>query len=264
MELADREWRLIREERRSGTMNMALDEVAAETAANDGPRTLRVYRWTPSTLSLGYHQPAETVDWAHCEDHDVAVVRRPTGGGGIYHDAFGDISYSIVAPADDLPSDLTAAYELLLEPVLEAFERMGVRARIAETAEPALHEPMCYLREIDPAHDVVVAGRKISGNAQYRQREAVIQHGSLTFAKRAETHLRCFTRPGLEPRQFDDRVTAVREHADIDRPAAVGALETTFADWVDAEDGTWTDPELERGASIAAEKYATADWTRRR
>ncbi|MFB6255241.1 MAG: lipoate--protein ligase family protein, partial [Haloplanus sp.] len=41
--LADREWRLIREEAWSGPMNMALDEIAAETAAAGGPRTLRVY-----------------------------------------------------------------------------------------------------------------------------------------------------------------------------------------------------------------------------
>ena len=53
-DIFDREWRLVREEKRSGPMNMALDEVAAETAARGGPRTLRVYQWDPATLSLGY------------------------------------------------------------------------------------------------------------------------------------------------------------------------------------------------------------------
>ena len=61
-DLADREWRLIREEAWDGPMNMALDEVAAETAAAGGLRTLRVYQWEPSTLSLGYHQDPATID----------------------------------------------------------------------------------------------------------------------------------------------------------------------------------------------------------
>ncbi|MFB6177427.1 MAG: lipoate--protein ligase family protein, partial [Halobaculum sp.] len=46
--LADREWRVIREDTRRGPMQMALDEVAAETAADGGPRTVRLYRWEPS------------------------------------------------------------------------------------------------------------------------------------------------------------------------------------------------------------------------
>ena len=79
--LADRKWRLIREEARPGPLCMALDAVAAETAAAGGPRTVRVYRWSPATLSLGYRTDAAVVDWAFCEREGIDVVRRPTGGG---------------------------------------------------------------------------------------------------------------------------------------------------------------------------------------
>ena len=74
--LADREWRLIAEDVRGGAMNMALDEIAAETAAAGGPRTLRVYRWVLSTLSLGYQQGLETIDWRYCKREEVDVTRR--------------------------------------------------------------------------------------------------------------------------------------------------------------------------------------------
>jgi lipoate-protein ligase A len=131
-DLADREWRLVREEARPGPMQMALDEVAARTAAEGGPRTVRVYRWEPSTLSLGYRQEPGTVDWAFCADHAIDVTRRPTGGGGIYHDAVGDISYTIAVPADEVPGELLDCYELLCSPVLAAFERMGVDATFAD------------------------------------------------------------------------------------------------------------------------------------
>jgi lipoate-protein ligase A len=262
MALADREWRLIAEETREGARNMALDEVAAETAAGGGPRTLRVYRWEPGTLSLGYHQSADTVDWSYCEREGIPVVRRPTGGGGIYHDAVGDVSYSIVVPAADVPGDLMASYELLLEPVLDALDRMGVPAVVAgERADP-IHEPSCYLREVHPAHDVVVGGRKISGTAQHRTRDAVVQHGSITFARKADRHLGCFA-DAPDPTTFAERVTSVRDHAEIDRSEAVACLESALAEWAGADSGDWTAGELERAGEIASEQFDSEAWTRR-
>jgi lipoate-protein ligase A len=266
--LADREWRLIREESWSGPMNMALDEIAAETAAAGGPRTLRVYRWEPSTLSLGYHQDPTTVDWEHCEREGVGVTRRPTGGGGIYHDAHGDISYTVVAPADELPGDLVESYHQLCTPILDAFDRMGVPARFAETERPARHQPACYLRELHPAHDVVVTSegteRKVSGNAQHRRADAVVQHGSLTYALRPARHLAVFAdADDVTPAAFRERVTGIADHADIGRETAVERLEAALGDWADAEAGTWTADELARARDRAAEKYATDEWTRR-
>ena len=260
--LADREWRLIPEEPRPGPMQMALDEVAAATAAAGGPRTVRVYRWQPSTLSLGYGQDPATVDWGFCEAEGVDVTRRQTGGGAIYHDERGDVSYSIIAPAAELPGDLLSSYERLCRPVLDAFERMGVDARFAESEAPGVHDPACYLRPLEPAHDVVAGdGRKISGNAQYRQREAVIQHGSLTYQRLTGTHLDCFV-ADLDPAAFRDRVTSIREQAGIGRSAAVAILEEALGDWADAEEGCWRDDELSRARDLAAAKYAGEDWIR--
>ncbi|WP_302082545.1 lipoate--protein ligase family protein [Salinibaculum rarum] len=260
-EVADREWRLVRETPRPGPLNMALDEIAAETAADDGVRTVRVYSWEPSTLSLGYHQDPETIDWEFCEREGITVTRRPTGGGAIYHDAVGDISYSIVAPADELPGNLMDSYELLCQPLIEAFDRMGVDAYFAEDERPAIHEPACYLRELHPAHDVLAGdGRKISGNAQYRQRDAVIQHGSITFARTPDRHLEAFADPP-DSDTFRERVTSVREQAGIDRAEAVETLETILGEWCSAHEGTFAEEELDRANARAEQKYANEDWT---
>jgi lipoate-protein ligase A len=261
--LADREWRLIPEASRPGPVNMALDEVAAETVAAGGPRTVRVYRWDPSTLSLGYGQDPETIDWAYCERAGVEVTRRPTGGGAIYHDNYGDISYSIVAPTAELPGPLLACYEQLCEPVFEGLRRMGLEADFADDEAPAIYEPACYLRPLHPAHDVVAAdGRKLSGNAQYRQRDAVVQHGSITYERLASRHCEVFDE-SLDPDTFADRVTSIREQSAIDRPAAVDALESALADWAKAAEGAWTDAELDRARELAAAKYEDDGWIRR-
>lgn len=264
MDPTDREVRLVREERRPGAIQMALDEIAASTVANGGPWTVRVYTWEPSTLSLGYHQEPETVDWEALDRANVDVTRRQTGGGGIYHDAFGDLSYSIVVPASAVPGDLLESYDRLLSPVFAAFDRMGVPASYVDAERPARYEPACYLRELHPAHDVVVDGRKISGNAQYRTREAVIQHGSLSFETDPERHLRVFSDPDADESGFRERVTSIRETGDVDRAGAVAALESSLADWADAEVGDWTDDELEDARRLAREKYDTEAWNRRR
>ncbi|MFB6102115.1 MAG: biotin/lipoate A/B protein ligase family protein [Haloplanus sp.] len=261
-------WRLIREEGWSGPMNMALDEIAAETVADGGPRTLRVYRWEPSTLSLGYHQNPDTVDWDYCDREGIGVTRRPTGGGGIYHDTHGDISYTIVAPADEFPGDLVESYHQLCVPILDAFERMGVPATFAEEERPAVYPPACYLRELHAAHDVVVAAddgaRKVSGNAQHRRTDAVVQHGSLTYAVRPERHLSVFADPGVDAAAFRERVTGIEDHADVSRSDAVAAVEDALREWAAATAGDWTDDELARARERAEEKYASDEWTTRR
>lgn len=264
--LADREWRLIREEAWDGPMNMALDEVAAETAAAGGPRTLRVYQWEPSTLSLGYNQDPETVDWEYCDREGITVTRRQTGGGGIYHDRHGDISYSIVAPAAELPGNLMDCYERLCTPIMDAFADMDVPATFADEERPAVYQPACYLRALHPAHDVVSAtdGRKLSGNAQYRRRDSVIQHGSLTYAGRPARHLAVFSGHDVTVDAFEDRVGSIEDYADRSRTEAVDSLTDALAAWADADDGGWTDKELASARDRAERKYAAESWTRNR
>jgi len=278
------DWRLIHEEARPGPLQMALDEVAAETAAAGGPATLRTYRWEPSCLTLGRHQDPETVDWACCEREGIDVTRRQTGGGGIYHDARADVAYSIAVPAESVPGELLDCYHLLCEPILDAFERLGIDADYVGEAVPELYHPACYLRELHPAHDVVAGGeradaaddrrgkpRKVAGNAQYRKREAVIQHGSLSFSVDAERHLGVFRDPPVTPAAFRERVVGMEELVDVERANAVATVEAALAEWAGATpeatvepDGSWTDTELERAEELAAEKYRDEEWIRTR
>ncbi|WP_418282394.1 lipoate--protein ligase family protein [Halorubrum sp. DTA98] len=292
------DWRLIREERRPGPMQMALDEVAAETAAAGGPSTVRVYRWDPSCLTLGYHQDPDTVDWGFCDREGIDVTRRQTGGGGIYHDGHGDVAYSIATPASGVPGELLDCYHLLCRPVLDAFESLGLDVDYVDDTVPEIYHPACYLRELHPAHDMVagglgdstggcndnddgdgdgdgdggVRGRKIAGNAQYRKRDAVIQHGSITYAVDAERHLGTFAEPPVSVERFEDRVVGIDDLADVDRTEAVRAFEESLAEWVGGNangatldpDGSWTAAELDRARELVAEKYRADEWVRTR
>ncbi|WP_436344913.1 lipoate--protein ligase family protein [Natronorubrum sp. FCH18a] len=268
-DLADREWRLIRDDPRAGDVQMAIEEVAARTALEDDLRTVRVYSWEPSTLSLGYRQDPETVDWEYCDREGVDVTRRQTGGGGIYHDRYADISYTIVAPADEVPGNLMDCYDLFCRPVLEGLQRMGVDADFAAVEQSSIYQPSCYLRDINPAHDVVApasAGedaKKISGNAQYRQRDIVIQHGSISYDLEPAHHVGVFD-TGLEHETFTDRVTSIREEAGIDREEAVDTLASALGEWCDADESGWQAGELEAARDLADRKFGADAWIRNR
>lgn len=261
------EWRLIPEERLGGPTAMALDEVAAETVASGGPATVRLYRWTPSTVSLGYGNASDVVDWAYCDEHAIDVTRRQTGGGAIYHDGFGDVAYSIIAPRSAFPGDVTACYRELLTPVFDAFDAIGADIGFAESESGTLWEPLCYLLGLDPAHDLVGPdGRKVAGNAQYRTREAIVQHGSLTFESDPVAHLGPFADPPVSADDFADRVCDLTDVLDDppDRSAFVDRLTGSLAEWADAESGTWTDAERDRAAELCESKYGADRWVRDR
>ena len=249
-------------------MNMALDATAAETVRNGGPASVRVYEWSPSTLSLGYAQDPDTIAWDYCNRKGIEVTRRPTGGGAIYHDAVGDISYSIVVPREALPENLTDAYQQLCQPLLSTFAELDIQVDFAsEDREPA-YEPACYLRGLHSAHDLVVptaAGeRKISGNAQHRQREVVVQHGSILYSTAVDRHLSCFDEPDATARTFANRTTTVTDHGDVSRETVIGHLEAQLTECTGATTADWTEDELDRATELVDERFGASHWIEHR
>ncbi|MFB6218202.1 MAG: biotin/lipoate A/B protein ligase family protein, partial [Halobacteriaceae archaeon] len=168
----------------------------------------------------------------------------------------------IVLPAEHVSGDLLESYHTLCEPVLEAFDRMDIGASFSEEPRDGIYEPACYLRPIHPAHDIIVGGAKISGNAQYRQRDVVIQHGSITYESDPSRHLACFDDHGIDTATFTERVTDVRSHSSLTRADTVAAIEGALAEWVDATEGEWLGSELRDARELAELKYRSVSWNR--
>lgn len=143
--------------------NMAVDE-AVFTCFEEGksPVTLRFFRWDPSAISIGRFQGLEfEVDTEATSKHGVDVIRRITGGGSVFHDSTGELTYSFVAGEDLLPGDVEGTFRKICEALVEGFGNLGVDAEYREV------------------NDVVAGGKKISGSAQTRRGENVLQHGTI-------------------------------------------------------------------------------------
>ncbi len=167
-------WRVLVDEPLTGAANMARDHALA-AGLRPGTGTLRLYRWTPATLSLGRNEPF-TVRYREFlrERPDIDVVRRPTGGRAVLHDR--ELTYSVVLPARAFGGP-RRAYRRINEALVEGLRRLGADARVAGGRALPPHAGPCFL---EPAEgEVAVAGRKVVGSAQVRIESAVLQHGSL-------------------------------------------------------------------------------------
>lgn len=167
-------WRVLVDEPLSGATNMARDHALA-AGLRPGTGTLRFYRWSPATLSLGRNEPF-TVRYREFlrERTDIDVVRRPTGGRAVLHDR--ELTYAVVLPARALGGP-RRVYRRINRALMEGLRGLGADARLAGGRALSPDAGPCFL---EPAEgEVVVAGRKVVGSAQVRIGNAVLQHGSL-------------------------------------------------------------------------------------
>ncbi|MBR2498916.1 MAG: lipoate--protein ligase [Clostridia bacterium] len=118
------------------------------------------YLWinNPAVIVGVNQNTIEEVNLKHTEAHHVKVVRRLTGGGAVYHDG-GNLCYTVIAPYTEGEN----YYKKFTAPVIEYLNELGVKA------------------EFSGRNDVVINGKKISGNAQTVYNGKIMHHGTLLF-----------------------------------------------------------------------------------
>lgn len=161
-----------------GARNMATDEALME-AAREGGMVLRFYRWDPPSLSLGRNQEARDLfDPEAADRRGIDIVRRPTGGRAVFHHR--ELTYAVTAPAGRW-GGLRASYRRINRALLTGLSRLGADVAAAGRSPsgraPGPSGRACF-RDPLPG-EIVAAGRKLVGSAQWREGGALLQHGSL-------------------------------------------------------------------------------------
>jgi lipoate-protein ligase A len=238
------------------SMSMAIDEALLMLNADEkSPNTIRFWRWLPSTVSLGCFQSVEReVDLSVAKRYGVDVTRRITGGGAVFHDYGGELTYSVVCRQSDVPHDIVDSYKLVCDGLVRGLERLGLRA------------------EFKPVNDVHVNGKKISGSAQTRRWGSVLQHGTVLVSPDVRL---MFELLKVSPEKISDkfiasafeRVTTVerelgrRPSFEDVRDSMRGGFEKALG--IEFVDGELTSHELELAAKLKP-KYASNEWLRKR
>ncbi len=248
--------RLLIDKPLSGIENMARDEALLQTTAATGTPALRLYFWEQPCLSLGYFQKYEDREGHHAS-RSCECVRRSSGGGAILHHH--ELTYSYAVPVEATTRSTEAYYDAFHDSLVETFAAYGVTATtyrnaaaIATAEQPSEQPFLCFQRRTDA--DIVANGVKLTGSAQRKRYQSLLQHGSVLLKMSAfapelpgavslsETH------DTLEPLEFAHHWL----------PLLASRLQVQLVE------GDWADEELHLAAEIGAGKFSQSAWTRKR
>ena len=238
-------WFLLNSGKCGAAFNMALDEALLENVAYIGKPVLRFYGWTEPAATFGYFQNYADVERA---TPLRPLVRRPTGGGIVPHDA--DWTYSFVAPPGHEWHLLKAeeSYRQIHEWIQRTFAKLEIETELAFAKKSALRAPhsaipsACFVGH--EKFDLLRRGKKIAGAAQRRNKLGLLIQGSIQKPEKpefriqnSEAHLR---------KEFENAMCEV-------------AASEFGINWADFSSDAKM---VEDSAKLVREKYSQADYNR--
>jgi lipoate-protein ligase A len=137
-------------------INLAFEEYCLRNL-NASEDYVLFYVNAPSVI-IGKHQnPFEECNRIYLQEKNIHLVRRISGGGAVYHDD-GNLNFSFITSFEKGKLDYV---KILIRPIVKALCRLGVPAEITEK------------------NNILVEGKKVSGNSQYTNIKRLLSHGTL-------------------------------------------------------------------------------------
>lgn len=210
-----------------------------------------------SSIIIGHYQNAYAeMDMDYVRRNNIKVVRRLTGGGAVFHD-LGNLNFTFVE-ARKSGEDASAMFRRFTAPILEALNNIGVKA---------------YL---EGRNDLLIDGRKFSGNAVCIHKNRTLQHGTILYSASMNTLGEALkSRPekfiGKAVQSNRSRVTNISEHLLPDRfPTGVeirdmeefrAYLEKFICGrYPDIKPYEYTEEDLAAIGKLVEEKYSRQEW----
>jgi lipoate---protein ligase len=225
--------------------NLAGDEALLELVERMPSQSILRF-WESSTwvVVLGISDSVEReVDMAECQEARIPVLRRCTGGGAVLLGP-GCLNYALVTASTPGGPFSTISH---------------TNRHVMRTHAEALRTATGLPIEVCGVSDLVCAGRKFSGNAQRRQRAALLFHGTFLLSTDLALMERCLRMPARRPEYRQER----------GHGAFVGCLEAAMETVKASIAGAWgavmpfEGPPIERSRELARTKYEQAGWTGR-
>jgi lipoate-protein ligase A len=229
----------------SAALNMAIDEALIESVGQ--VPILRIYGWRPAAVSIGYFQSMnEEVDFTKCKEIGVDIVRRLTGGGAVLHEY--ELTYSFISRR--YPQNVVESYKWICDAIVISINRLGFDASFV------------------PLNDIVIAGKKVSGNAQTRRKGVLLQHGTILLDVNVNKMFSVLKVPSekLRDKMIQDVKERVTSLAGTTYDEMATSLKTSFAAKFEAKliADTLCTEEISHARWLAERKYSNNEWNLRR
>lgn len=250
----DYDWKLIHGEALTPRLHLALDQVLTEEVGEGrrGP-TLRIWEWNEPAVVIGSFQSLKNeVDLANAEKYGIDVVRRISGGGAMFMEAGGIITWSLYVPGD-LVQGLTFAdsYAFLDEWAVTALKSLGIDA------------------SYQPLNDITSPSGKIGGAAQKRLGNgAVLHHVTMSYDMDRDRMVEVL-RIGREKmsdkgtKSANKRVDPLKTQTGLSRDEIIERMIDTFRGLYGLTPDAITPDEMARAEQLVTEKFATDAWLKR-
>ncbi|WP_100065839.1 lipoate--protein ligase [Miniphocaeibacter massiliensis] len=219
--------------------NLALENYVFNNYSDD---IFMVWRNNPCVV-IGRNQNIyKEVNIKYCDDNNIDIVRRLSGGGAVFQD-MEVIQYSFITKEREGNS-----FEYFTKPVLIALEKLGLKG------------------EFTGRNDLVIDGKKFSGNAQYHRNGKVLHHGTILFGGNLEM-LKNALKPnplkfvGKNVKSVVSRVGRLKDEIELTAPEFMDHLNDTVMEVFDIDHITEiNDIEREKVENIVAERFGNESW----
>ncbi len=246
-------WRIIPFNYFSASNNMAIDEAIFRLYDKFRINTVRFYGWKPSSVSIGKNQQIKVeVNLENVEKYKYDCVRRISGGGAVFHDEKGELTYSIITDSRYLESkDIEGSYYEIINLIFAPLKELGLMIDFDQ-----IHCPSVFSE-----------GKKISGNAQARQGGILLQHGTILINIHPEI---MYSVLRVNPRKTKSNmiasvyqnITSINEKlAQSFSPDTLASLIIEKLETSNFAVGRLNSEELQLAHTLQKKKYGNNDWT---
>ena len=223
--------------------NLAAEEYVLKNFTDN---CFMLWRNAPSVI-VGRHQNSlAEINVDYVKQNQIKVVRRLSGGGAVFHD-LGNLNFTFI---ENAKTDQPINFQKYTQPIIAVLQLLDVDARF------------------EGRNDLVIDGRKFSGNAEHVYRNRVLHHGTLLFASElADLSGALNANPakftGKAIKSVRSRVTNISSH--LKKPLNLEEFrDMTLRYMMDNYSGcelySYTDADIAAIHKLRDEKYASWDW----
>lgn len=181
---------------KSAEWNMRADEEALSSLTSSSQPMLRFYEWSEPSATYGYFlNPSDYFNAGGVQKHSLALARRPTGGGVIFHTD--DLAFSLIVPSSHpfYSLDPLHSYHVINACVLLAIKAFYTASSFSHM-HPCSRGGFCMAKPTK--YDLLLEGKKVGGAAQRKTKQGLLHQGSLYLAHPASEFLQDVIKGGKQ------------------------------------------------------------------
>jgi len=202
-------WRLILNPRTPGSQNMVIDKTLFKNLeTNTASPALRIYSWLRPCISVGYSQtPENELDLSLCRELGIQVVKRPTGGGIVFHTK-AEATYSFVIPFErEFRNGSPEILNKTSKALVTALSSFGIDVHISENRK-RWNSRFCF--SYPSRCEITANGRKIIGMAHRIGKRGMLQQASIFVDNEIDFMLKALKNPPPK-RDITSKAASIRE-----------------------------------------------------